>query len=91
MRIDNMENKAATLHTLKWYIENQGVDPLRLGIPYKEVPNPYYRSEQRLRLWDEAEVFLHKMNKGNKNFKIKSVSEKRGAITRKDNLKSSQK
>ncbi|MCX6643452.1 MAG: hypothetical protein NTV15_08700 [Candidatus Bathyarchaeota archaeon] len=86
-----MENKAATLHTLKWYIENHGIDPLRLGIPYKEVPNPYYRSEPRLKLWDEAEVFLHKMNKANKNFKNQNIAEKREAIARKDNLKSSQK
>ena len=86
-----METKAATLHTLKWYIENQGVNPLRLGIPYKEVPNPYCRSESRLKLWDEAEVFLHKMDKGNKKFKINSDAGKRRAITGKKNLETSKK
>ena len=68
----NMETKASTRHTLQWYKENYGVDPLRLGIPYIEVPNPYYRSEARLKLWEEAEVYLYKIGKSNKKNKGKT-------------------
>lgn len=70
----NMETKATTRHTLQWYKENYGVDPLRLGIPYVEVPNPYYNSEQRLKLWEESEVYLFKIGKNKKIIKKNSIN-----------------
>lgn len=74
-------------HTLKWFKENYGVNPLKLGIPFVEAPNPHYRSAAPMKLWSEAQVEPFKNQTGIEKFAKKRRSGQRAAETRRKNVK----
>lgn len=74
-------------HTMKWYKEHYGVDPLKLGLNPKLVSNPHFRSSAKMRLWSESEVMPFRSEEGIEAFKKRREAGLKGARTRRDKLK----
>lgn len=74
-------------HTRRWYKENYGVDPLKLGLPYHEAKNPYYSTASPMKLWMEKEVYPFRSEEGIRKFKERSERAKKAFEDRKTRLK----
>jgi hypothetical protein len=74
-------------HTQKWVLANYGVDPLKLPIPFREVENPHYSSAPPMKLWNEEDVSPYRDQKGVDRHRVRSEAGKKGAETRKKNLR----
>lgn len=73
-------------HIGRWFKENYGVDPLKLGLPFKEVKNPYYSKATPMKLWHEKDVLPFKDRKGIELFRKRSEGGKKAFETRKTRL-----
>lgn len=74
-------------HTRRWYKEHFGVDPSKLELKPKLVPNPHFHSSAPMRLWLESDVLPFRSEEGVKAFKKRREAGLKGAKTRKENLK----
>ena len=81
-----MSEKEDEWHIKKWYKENYGTDPLKLGLPFKEVKNPYYSKAAPMKLWCERDVLPFKDEKGVELFKKRSERGQKAFQTRKNHL-----
>ena len=73
-------------HTSKWYRENFGVDPQKIGLPCKTVKNPVFSSTASMKLWLESAVAPHKNDKGIEKFKKRQEAGKKAFTTRRTKL-----
>ncbi len=73
-------------HTAKWYKENWGADPLKLGLPYEEAENPYYKSGPPMKLWTEDDVLPYRSEKEKQQHQKRSESAITAAETRRTRL-----
>jgi hypothetical protein len=74
-------------HTRKWFKENYGVDPSKLGLPFDEAENPYYSKAAPMKLWRESDVSPHRDEDGIKRYAKRKEAGKKAFISRKTNLK----
>ena len=81
-----MNKKEDGWYIRKWYKENYGADPLKLGLPFKEVKNPYYSKASPMKLWREMDVLPFKDEKAIEIFKKRSERGQKGFQTRKTRL-----
>ncbi|MGC9100025.1 MAG: hypothetical protein ACP5HC_02005 [Caldisericum sp.] len=86
-RLEVEKDKTEKWHTRRWYKENYGVDPLKLGIPFREVRNPYYRKAPPMKLWKEEDVAPFKNTEGVEKFKKRQQAGQKAFETRKKRLK----
>lgn len=78
-----MNKKEEGWHIKKWYKENYGVDPIKLGLPFKEVKNPHFSTAAPMKLWHEKDILPFRDDEGVKKYKKRSEAGQKAFKTRK--------
>lgn len=80
------QEKEDKWHTRKWYKENYGVDPSKMGLPFEEVKNPHYSNAAPMKLWKESDVSPFRDEDGVKRHAKRKEAGKKAFETRKRRL-----
>ena len=73
-------------HKRDWYKERFGVDPLKLNIPHRTVPNPLFERGAPMRFWRERDIEPYRSVEGVEKFARRRQAGLKAFETRKKRL-----